>query len=88
MNESSNRYRKKNPLDFRALLDYFMALLMIFFGIFIVFSASFIGYDYFEGTWLADPSIKWIMAGMFAFYGLFRGYRGYLQSRKGRDFED
>jgi hypothetical protein len=88
MNETSRRPQRKNPLDFRALLDYFMGLLMIFFGVFIAFSAKFIGYDYFEGTWLANGTLKWMMAGLFALYGLFRGYRGYLQTKRGKDFEE
>jgi hypothetical protein len=88
MSDINKRYRKKGPLDFRAMLDFFMGALMIFFGAFIGFSAKFLGYDYFEGTWLASGALKWIMAGLFAFYGLFRAYRGYLQWKDGKEIDE
>lgn len=70
------------------MLDFFMGALMVFFGVFITKSALFLGYDYFEGTWIADGTLKWVLAGLFWLYGLFRAYRGYAQLKTGRDFDE
>ncbi len=77
MNSSSQRKNTKGP-GARVLLDYFMALLMLFFGVFIIWSEKIIGYDYFEGSYLVTGAMKWVIGILFMLYGVFRAYRGYL----------
>lgn len=74
---SSQRKKNKAPGP-RVLLDYFMALLMLFFGVFIIWSEKIIGYDYFEGSYLVTGAMKWVIGILFMLYGVFRAYRGYL----------
>lgn len=63
--------------DFRAFLDYFMGGLMVFGGIFIIFSRYLIGQDYFEDSALVQGWMKWFLGIIFMLYGAFRLYRGY-----------
>lgn len=74
--------------NFRVMLDYFMALLMLFFGFFIIWSEKVLGYDYFEGSWLVDGAMKWIIGLLFVLYGVFRAYRGYQLGQIERRNED
>jgi threonine/homoserine/homoserine lactone efflux protein len=83
----SEKNRRRQVPDFRAWLDYGMAALMVFFGVFIVFSEKILGYDYFEDSWLITGGMKWAIGIMFALYGAFRAYRGYLLSQR-RKSED
>lgn len=62
----------------RAMLDYFMALLMLFFGVFIIFSEKIIGYDYFADSSFVTGKMKWLVGILFMLYGIFRAYRGYV----------
>jgi hypothetical protein len=73
-------HRRNNP-NFRVLLDYFMALLMVFFGVFVIFSEKIIGYDYFADSKFVSGSMKWIVGILFMLYGVFRAYRGYLSAQ-------
>lgn len=73
-------YKRKHTSgmpDFRAFLDYFMGGLMVFGGIFIIFSRYFIGQDYFEDSALVQGWMKWFLGIIFMLYGAFRLYRGY-----------
>jgi hypothetical protein len=85
--EAENSKRRQVP-DFRVWLDYGMAALMVFFGVFIVFSEKILGYDYFEDSWLVTGGMKWAIGIMFGLYGAFRAYRGYLLSQRRKSEED
>lgn len=79
--------KEKNKTNVRAMLDVFMALLMVFFGVFILFSEKIIGYDYFADNAFLQGSIKWIIGILFMLYGIFRAYRGYTIFKNSR-FDD
>ncbi len=83
-NRSSSRRKMPN---FRVMLDYFMALLMLFFGFFIIFSKVIIGYDYFEGSYFVTGAMKWVIGILFMLYGVFRAYRGYLLGKREKEEE-
>lgn len=67
------------------MFDYFIALLMVGFGGFIIFSEKMIGYDYFEGSWLVTGGMKWVIGILFMLYGVFRAYRAYVASKQNRN---
>jgi sulfite exporter TauE/SafE len=73
----------RNKLNFRGMLDFFMALLMIGFGLFIMFSRKVLGYDYFADNAFLQGAIKYIVGVLFIFYGLFRAFRGYTIFKNG-----
>lgn len=78
MDTSNSKYKRKGPvLGPRVVLDYFMGLLWMFGGIFIIFSEKLLGYDYFEESDLVQGWMKWFIGFIFVLYGLFRIYRGY-----------
>ncbi len=85
---TNNKRRRKGPNP-RVMLDYFMALLMLFFGFFIIFSEKLLGYDYFADSKFVSGAMKWIVGILFMLYALFRGYRGYIsaQNEKQNDAE-
>ncbi len=88
-NQSYKRKHKTGVPDFRTLMDYFMGLLMIFGGIFIVFSKEMLGYDYFEDTDFVQGGMKWLLGGVFFAYGLIRLYRGrQIQLQRKREQEN
>jgi predicted metal-dependent hydrolase len=64
-----------------------MALLMLFFGFFIIFSHKIMGHDYFEDSWLIKGEMKWIIGILFFIYGVFRFYRG-IQLDKNEKFRN
>ena len=74
--------RKTRGPSVRVLLEYFMALLMLFFGFFIIFSEKLLGYDYFEGSWLITGAMQWAIGILFMLYGVFRAYRGHLLDKQ------
>jgi sulfite exporter TauE/SafE len=74
----------RNKLNFRGMLDFFMAILMACFGLFIMFSKNVLGYDYFADNLFLQGSIKWIVGILFIFYALFRAYRGYIIFKNGQ----
>lgn len=76
-----NRTPKPN---FRGILDYFMAIAMIWMGCFIIFSEKFIGYDYFQNSTIVKGGTKWAIGILFMFYGLFRAYRAYSASKSSK----
>ena len=76
--------KEKNKTRVRAMLDFFMAALMVFFGVFILFSEKIIGYDYFADNAFLQGSIKWIIGILFMLYGVFRAYRGYTIYKNSR----
>lgn len=78
MNPIRPRRRRPAFLSPRVILDLFMALLMLFFGYFIMYSHTLLGYDYFADSEFLKGSVRWLMAGLFAVYGLFRLYRAYV----------
>lgn len=85
----SYRERHKSRLpNFRTILDYFMALLMVFFGVFVFRSEMFLGYDYFEGSWLNTQTKKIIVGIAFILFGVFRAYNGYTRRKYERDEDD
>jgi threonine/homoserine/homoserine lactone efflux protein len=86
MESYKRRHQKKTP-NFRSFLDYFMAGLMAFFGIFIIFSEKFLGYDYFEGSMLHSKASKIGVGIAFMLFGVFRAYSGYVRSRQTEDNE-
>jgi len=63
------------------MLDYFMALLMLLFGIFVMASEKFIGYDYFEDSRIAKGPMKYVIGVLLIGYGLMRAYRAYFLSK-------
>jgi uncharacterized membrane protein HdeD (DUF308 family) len=65
----------------RSLLDYFMGLVMVLFGLFMLFSAKVIGHDYFDTGVLANKSLRYLIAPLFMLYGVFRVWRGYKMSK-------
>jgi hypothetical protein len=78
MDSLNSKYKRKRPVvGPRVVLDYFMGLLWMFGGIFIIFSEKFLGYDYFEDSDLVQGWMKWFIGFIFVLYGLFRIYRGY-----------
>lgn len=81
MNPGTQRKKSKAPGP-RVLLDYFMSLLMLFFGVFIIWSEKIIGYDYFKDSSLVSGSMKWVIGILFMLYGVFRAYRGYLLDQR------
>jgi len=85
----TSKYRKKpQGPNLRSLLDYFMALLMIFFGAVILFPEEILGVDYFKDSPLVKGTMKWVIGILFILYGLFRAYRGYLASKSKIDEDD
>ena len=70
-------------MNYRAMLDFGMAILWIGFGCFLMFSRQILGYDYFEGVPIMKDSLKYIWGGVFCAYGLFRVYRGWLILKQG-----
>jgi hypothetical protein len=84
---SDNRRRRPGP-NFRAWLDYFMALLMLFFGCVIMFPRQILGVDYFKDSMLIKGAMKWVIGGLFILYGFFRAYRGYLAAKLKDDDEE
>jgi len=79
--------RRKSTPNVRAMMDYFMASLMVFFGVFIMFSEKIIGYDYFEGSNFVTGKMKWIIGVLFMLYGVFKAYRGYVAAKIEKEFQ-
>ncbi len=73
-----HRNNRKGVPNFRLMLDYFMAGLMICAALFILFSEKLLGYDYFANSPFLQGSMRWVVAGLFIVYGLFRVYRANL----------
>jgi membrane-bound acyltransferase YfiQ involved in biofilm formation len=86
MSQPYKRKHKTGIPDFRAFLDYFMGGLMIFGGIFIIFSKYMLGYDYFEDSDFVKGGMQWFLGFVFAIYGAFRLYRG-IQIQKQKKWE-
>ena len=85
----SSKYRKKpQGPNLRAMLDYFMALLMMFFGAVILFPVEILGVDYFKDSALLQGGMKWLIGILFILYGLFRAYRGWLGSKSKIDDDE
>lgn len=77
------RNRKKTTLpSIRAMLDYFMALIMLLAGCFIMFSEAMIGRDYFADSLMLQGGMKWVFGVLFIFYGFFRAYRGFISQKE------
>ncbi|HSC53372.1 MAG TPA: hypothetical protein VLC98_07130 [Phnomibacter sp.] len=79
--EPQRKTRRRQTPNFRVLLDYFMALLMLFFGVFVIFSEKIIGYDYFADSKFVSGTMKWVVGILFMLYGVFRAYRGWLSAQ-------
>lgn len=82
MSITSNNHNRRNTPGIRAMLDYFMALVMIFFGCVILFPEQILGVDYFADSALVQGGMKWVIGLLFILYGVFRAYRGYIASKK------
>jgi threonine/homoserine/homoserine lactone efflux protein len=80
----NTRRRPKAP-SFRAGLDYFMAIAMLLFGCFIIFSKQMTGEDFFKDSQLVQGGMKWVIGILFMLYGAFRGYRGYLATKNAQE---
>jgi hypothetical protein len=86
---TTSKYRKKpSGPNLRSMLDYFMALLMIFFGAVILFPEQILGVDYFKDSPLVKGAMKWVIGILFILYGFFRAYRGWLSSKSKIDEDD
>lgn len=85
MNMSTNRRQRAKPPGIRSFLDYFMALVMVFFGCIILFPEQILGVDYFKDSALVQGAMKWVIGFLFILYGFFRAYRGYLGSKTKND---
>lgn len=83
-----NTRRKPSAPNFRAGLDYFMAIAMLLFGCFIIFSKEMMGEDFFKDSQIVQGAMKWVIGILFILYGAFRGYRGYLASKNAEDDEN
>lgn len=88
MSTAFNQRNSRKPPGVRAMLDYFMALVMIFFGLLILFPEPILGVDYFKDSALLQGAMKWIIGFLFILYGFFRAYRGYVSSKKSGSDED
>ena len=88
MSTSFNQRTNRKPPGVRAMLDYFMALVMVFFGLIILFPEQILGVDYFHDSALLQGAMKWVIGFLFIFYGVFRAYRGYVSSKKSGSDED
>ena len=82
MSTDINQRNRHRPPGVRAMLDYFMALVMIFFGCIILFPELILGVDYFADSAILQGAMKWIIGFLFILYGCFRAYRGYVSSKK------
>lgn len=76
-NQPTYKRRRRPGLEPRVVLDFFMGILWMFGGTFIIFSKYIIGYDYFEESDLVKGWMKWFIGFIFMLYGVFRIYRGY-----------
>lgn len=85
MNTNPNNRNRTQPPGIRAMLDYFMALVMVFFGCIILFPEQIMGVDYFKDSALVQGAMKWVIGFLFILYGCFRAYRGYAASKKRTD---
>ena len=65
-----------------------MALLMISGALFFIFSERLLGYDYFAESPLMQGAMRWIIAGLFFLYGIFRLYRANLLRKEDSYTED
>jgi uncharacterized membrane protein len=65
-----------------------MAGLMVFFGIFIIFSENMLGYDYFEGSMLNSKGSKIGVGIAFMLFGVFRAYTGFIRRKHTEEEED
>lgn len=88
MSITSNSKRRTKPPGVRAMLDYFMALVMAFFGCIILFPEQILGVDYFSDSALIQGGMKWVIGILFILYGVFRGYRGYIASKTSSNDDD
>lgn len=88
MSTAYNNRSNRKPPGVRAMLDYFMALVMVFFGLMILFPEQILGNDYFNDSALLQGAMKWVIGFLFIFYGVFRAYRGYISSKKTGSDED
>ena len=82
MDTNSHNRRRVQPPGIRSMLDYFMALVMVFFGCIILFPEQILGVDYFKDSALVQGAMKWVIGFLFILYGCFRAYRGYIGSKK------
>ena len=88
MSTAFNQRNSRKPPGVRAMLDYFMALVMVFFGLIILFPEPILGVDYFNDSALLQGAMKWVIGFLFILYGFFRAYRGYVSSKKTGSDED
>ncbi|MES2647518.1 MAG: hypothetical protein V4717_11620 [Bacteroidota bacterium] len=79
---NSNSRNRSKPPGVRSILDYFMALVWVFIGFLIFFPEQIAGVDIFRNKPILQGSMKWVIGSLFLLYGLFRGYRGYVASKK------
>jgi hypothetical protein len=77
-----NTRKRLNAPDPRIMLGYFMGVLWIFGGFFVVFSKYIIGYDYFDDSDFVKGWMRWFLGFIFVLYGGFRIYRGYLLQKE------
>ena len=81
MDSNTHNRRRVQPPNIRSMLDYFMALVMVFFGCVILFPEQILGVDYFKDSALVQGAMKWVIGFLFILYGCFRAYRGYIASK-------
>jgi threonine/homoserine/homoserine lactone efflux protein len=77
-----NSRNRPKPPGIKSFLDYFMALVWIFFGFLILFPEQIAGVDLFKNKPILQGGMKWVIGSLFLLYGVFRGYRGYIASKK------
>lgn len=85
--QTRRSYRRKSTPNVRAIMDYFMAALMVFFGVFILDSEKILGYDYFEDSPFIKGKVKWLVGILFMLYGVFKAYRGYVAAKLEKEFD-
>ena len=88
MNTNTNKRNRPNPPGIKSLLDYFMAMVMVFFGCIILFPEEILGVNYFKDSALVQGAMKWVIGFLFILYGGFRAYRGYIASKNKRNDDD
>ncbi len=75
------RDTRKKHTAIKSYKDYFMCLIILGFGIFIMFSKHIIGYEYFDSGFLEPKPLRYSVGPLFMVYGLFRAWRGYKNSK-------
>ncbi|MDA3613376.1 hypothetical protein O3P16_01040 [Chitinophagaceae bacterium LY-5] len=72
----------------KAIMEFFMTLLWLFFGIFIAFSEKIIGTDFFENSPFLQGGMRWFIAALFVLYGIFRAFRAVKLFKNRHNNED